>query len=56
MQSIIACDAKIYVQHEYLTFRRIGAKFGVDDGIHLEWVQKEAQSLAFKITKMAAAV
>ena len=35
-------------------FRRIGTdnEFGVDDGLGLEWVQKEAQSSTFKIFKM----
>ena len=32
---------------------RMGNKFGVDDGLGLEWVQKEAQSLTF--FKIAAA-
>ena len=48
------CDAKIFSEHKCSRFRRIGAKFGTDNGLGLEWVRKEAQSLTLKITKMAA--
>ena len=41
-------------EHKYPRFRRNGTKSGLEDGLGLEWVQKEAQSLNFNIFKMAA--
>ena len=43
-----------FSEHKYPRFRRNGTKSSLEDGLRLEWVQKEAQSLTFKITKMAA--
>ena len=31
-----------FFEHECSRFRRIGTKFGTDDGLGLEWVQREA--------------
>ena len=45
------CDAKIFVQQKCLTFRRISAKFVIDDNLDLQLVQKEAQSLPFQTSK-----
>ena len=43
-----------FFEHKSSGFRRIGTKFGKDDDLGLEWVQKEAESFAFKIFKIAA--
>ena len=43
-----------FSEHKCPRFRRMGTKFGVDDGVRLGWIQKEAQILTFKIVKMAA--